>query len=77
MIVVDDHRRTCEFISSGCCHHVVSDLVFGQCEDWVRGVSGGEVRVFEEQARTITCFRMNQIVNILSLYALENGLLTR
>ena len=40
-------------------------------------MSDGETGLFEEQAQLTTCFRMDQIVNTLSIYAIENGLLTR
>lgn len=77
LVAVGFYYGTGDLFSSGRYHHFVPSLVFGQCKDRICGVSDGETGLFEEQAQLTTCFRMDQIVNTLSIYAIENGLLTR
>lgn len=67
------HHGTCDVFYSGRYHHFVSTLVSAQSKDRFRGVSGGRNR---PQAQLTTFSSMDQIINTLSLYALENGLLT-
>ena len=52
----------------------MSNLVFEPLKDRICEVSGG---LHEEGILLTTCYRMDQIINTLCLYAIESGLLTR